>query len=131
MGIPTVVGLLGPSLTSLHGMFKALLSSEPWLHDPEVLPLPYRSQEELVPERIPKLSFGLLASDGIVTPHPPIVRAIQEVTEALEADGHSVGQAQPLKLEITLTSIKDYSVGASLTRGILPNSCIVYTEECF
>ena len=93
MGIHTVVGLLGTSLTSLHGMFKALLSSEPWLHDPEVLPLPYRSQEELVPEKTPKLSFGIFATDGIVTPHPPIARAIREVTRALEADGHSVGQA--------------------------------------
>ena len=64
------------------------MSAEPWLHDPELMPLPYRSELECSPET--NLALGIFESDGIVTPHPPIVRAIREVKEALEAAGHKV-----------------------------------------
>lgn len=90
MVIPTVVGILGPSVAALRNMFKALLSSEPWLYDPEVLPLPYRAEAEYNHQRTPKFAFGVLESDGMVTPHPPIIRAVREVTKALEAEGHKV-----------------------------------------
>lgn len=59
MVIPTVVGMMGPSVSSLRSMFKALISTEPWLHDPDVLPLPYRSDAECDPQKTPKLSFGI------------------------------------------------------------------------
>lgn len=90
MVIPTVVGILGASLASLRQMFEALLSAEPWLHDPEVLPIPYRREAEHRPEQTPKLSFGVFPNDGVVTPHPPITRAIRKVEQALEAAGHEV-----------------------------------------
>lgn len=90
MMIPTVVGILGPSVAALRNMFKALLSSEPWLHDPEVLPLPYRADAECNYKSTPKLAFGVLESDGVVAPHPPIIRAVREVRKALEAEGHAV-----------------------------------------
>ena len=88
--IPTVVGILGPSISSLRLVFKALLSSEPWLHDPEVLPIPYRADAEYHPETSKDLSFGILTSDGVVNPHPPITRAVRMVAEALKAEGHKV-----------------------------------------
>lgn len=90
MVIPTVVGMMGPSVSSLRSMFKALISTEPWLHDPDVLPLPYRSDAECDPQKTPKLSFGIFEADGVVTPHPPITRAVREVAKALEAEGHKV-----------------------------------------
>ena len=90
MVIPTVVGILGPSVAALRSMFKALLSSEPWLRDTELLPLPFRAEAEYNHWRTPKLTFGVLESDGMVAPHPPIIRAIREVTKALEAEGHQV-----------------------------------------
>lgn len=90
MAIPTVVGILGPSVASLRSVFKALLSADPWLHDPEILPLPYRHEAELHSEKHSKLTFGILVTDGVVTPHPPITRAVREVQMALEAAGHEV-----------------------------------------
>ena len=88
MVIPTVVGILGPSIASLRLMFKALLSAKPWLYDPEVLPMPWRSEMEHLAGKPPNLSFAVFPSDGVVTPHPPITRAISIVAEALKAAGY-------------------------------------------
>lgn len=90
MGIPTVVGILGPSIASLRVVFRALLSTQPWLHDPDTLPLPYRHEAEIGQEKHSKLTIGILMTDGVVTPHPPISRAVREVQMALEAAGHEV-----------------------------------------
>jgi amidase len=52
--------------------------------EPTAMPLPWRE----APAKSRKLCFGLLASDGCVTPQPPIVRALNETVEALKAAGH-------------------------------------------
>ena len=99
--IPTVVGILGSSISSLQLVFKALLSSEPWLHDPEVLPIPYRADAECRSETSNNLSFGIFTSDGVVNPHPPITRAVRMVAEALKVEGYKV--ALPLYMTGKLT----------------------------
>ena len=71
----------------LEKMFKALLSTEPWLRDPDVLPIPYRPG---ILASDSKLALGIFAWDGVVTPHPPVQRAILYVKEALAAEGHEV-----------------------------------------
>ena len=88
--ISSVVGILGPSLASLKLMFKSLLSTEPWRHDPGIVPISWNDEHDTVPEKHTRLSFGFLESDGSVTPHPPIRRALKIVAEALENNGHEV-----------------------------------------
>lgn len=95
MVIPTVVGILGPSIASLRLMFKALLSAEPWLYDPEVLPMPWRSETEHLTGKPPNLSFAVFPSDGVVTPHPPITRAVSIVAKALKAAGYDILPWEP------------------------------------
>lgn len=51
------------------------------------------SRKEVVKRQ---LTIGLLVSDGIVDPHPPIVRALQETVRALEVAGHKVIPWEPL-----------------------------------
>ncbi|KAK1808829.1 hypothetical protein LTR12_016807 [Friedmanniomyces endolithicus] len=86
--ISGVVGILGPSVASLRLMFKSLLSTEPWLRDPYVHPIPYRAELEYNPERDPLPTFGIMRDDGLVRPHPPIARAMNMVEAALRAAGH-------------------------------------------
>ena len=43
-----------------------------------------------------QLTIGLLISDGIVDPHPPIVRSLHETVRALEAAGHKVVPWEPV-----------------------------------
>lgn len=53
-------------------------NSQPWNNDPALVPLPWR--EVKLPA---KLKIGFLWNDGIVTPHPPVRRALDEVARAL------------------------------------------------
>ncbi len=60
-------------------MIKSLLDQNPWLQDPLVHEIPWReSEERTINDLITKrsLSFGVMLSDGIVTPHPPVQRAM-------------------------------------------------------
>jgi amidase len=97
----SVVGPLGTTAASLRLVTKALLSQQPWLYDPLVHEIPWRSEEEekiqqllqLIGESVPKekkLTFGVMYTDGVVTPTAPIRRAIELVTKAIEASGHEV-----------------------------------------
>ncbi|OCK72930.1 putative general amidase GmdA [Lepidopterella palustris CBS 459.81] len=103
--ILSVVGPLATSVPSLRLVMKALLSQEPWLHDPGVNELPWRyEQEKEILEltggigdasKAGKLSFGLLKHDGLVTPTPPVRRAMDIIVKALEKLGHEVIEWKP------------------------------------
>jgi amidase len=53
-------------------------------YDASFIPMPWRDVQ--APSR--KLSFGLLEFDGVVMPHPPILRAMKESASKLRAAGH-------------------------------------------
>ena len=94
----TVVGIMGPSIGSLRLMFQSLMSSEPWLHDPDVFPVPWRKNLEYDTSKRTEsvtLSFGLMENDGIVSPHPPIQRALRTVAETLTRAGHKILSWEP------------------------------------
>ncbi|KAI9367607.1 amidase signature domain-containing protein [Aspergillus egyptiacus] len=90
--MPTVVGIMGHSVDSLRLILKSLLSTEPWLSDPYTLPVPWRSEREYDPHHEPgyKPAFGFLTNDGVLTPHPPVSRALEIVKEALRLKGHEL-----------------------------------------
>ncbi len=94
--MPTVVGIMGRSVNSLRLILQSLLLLEPWLHDPYTLPIPWRPEKEYnaPDEQQYKPAFGFLANDGVLTPHPPISRAMEMVKEALQHRGHQVRDAR-------------------------------------
>ncbi|KAL1629160.1 hypothetical protein SLS56_005603 [Neofusicoccum ribis] len=70
----------------------ALAQQEPWLHDPQIVPLPWRRDEEALPG---KLCFGFAMGDGVVTPTPPLRRAMEITRQKLLAAGHAVVEYIP------------------------------------
>ncbi|KIV80888.1 hypothetical protein PV11_08355 [Exophiala sideris] len=42
-----------------------------------------------------KLRIGVMESDGVVMPHPPIIRALRATTDLLRAAGHDVIDFEP------------------------------------
>ena len=99
--ILSVVGPIGTTASSLRLVTKAILSQQPWLHDPLVHEIPWRSEEDreiqqllqFVGESVPegkRLALGILYTDGIVTPTAAICRAIKLVVNALERAGHEI-----------------------------------------
>ncbi|KAH7310671.1 amidase signature domain-containing protein [Stachybotrys elegans] len=87
--VPSSIGPLARSLPTIVETMKALISLEPWALDCRCVPIPWREPiYKSVQEQ--KLTIGLLLDDGVVRPHPPIIRAIQDAASALEKLGHEI-----------------------------------------
>jgi amidase len=78
---------MSTSLLGLELVMTSLLSTKPWLRDPDVVEIPWR-EELVVCHR--KLCFAVLRNDGLVAPHPPIARGVECVVEAVQEAGHRV-----------------------------------------
>ena len=83
-GIWPVIGPQSPTLDGIKLFMRAVLGSKPWKSDLSLLPLPWRDNEHhLGQEGAKKLKVGILWSDEVVKPQPPITRALKEVAEKL------------------------------------------------
>ncbi|KAM3518196.1 hypothetical protein MY4038_010156 [Beauveria bassiana] len=99
------VGVMGTSVDSLKLVLSALTSTKPWLRDPNVVPIPWRSDiEKNTLERVdslgkaidrPALKLGILFNDGFMTPHPPIARGLCMLRDALKKAGHTIVDWHP------------------------------------
>lgn len=84
-GNEQIVCVVGPLSTSIGGIklfMKSLIDEQPWLHEPSLVPLPWRDTERHIPQ---KVKVGVLWDDGVVKPHPPITRVLQETVAKLSA----------------------------------------------
>lgn len=97
----STVGFLSTSLDGLALVFRSVLSTEPWLRDPAVVPIPFRTQvAEAFLSRAETdgsakmsnrpLKLGVLWTDGQVEPHPPVTRGLNMVVDAAKKAGHMV-----------------------------------------
>ncbi|CAJ2512337.1 Uu.00g053520.m01.CDS01 [Anthostomella pinea] len=78
----------GPLSTSVEGLrlfTKAILDRKPWLRDPTLVPLGWRDVDGEPESRGRKLRVAVVWDDGVVRPHPPVVRALADVVEKLRA----------------------------------------------
>jgi amidase len=102
-GQNSVKSVVGPMATSIGGLklvTKALLSQEPWFHDPYVNELPWRDEVEkeyldLTEGKRGKMAFGIMKGDGVVGLTPPMERALDMVVEAVKKLGHEVIEWNP------------------------------------
>lgn len=96
----STIGIMSTSLEGLDLLLRADLSTEPWLRDSAVVPIPFRDevsrQYELRANSDGKfngnmpLKLGVLWTDGAVQPHPPIIRGLKIVAEVVRRAGHKV-----------------------------------------
>ncbi|CUM68054.1 uncharacterized protein PRCAT00005769001 [Priceomyces carsonii] len=87
----SIAGCPGPiakSMADVKMLSKFLVDSEPWESDPNVVPIPWKNDVTYSDSK--KLCIGVIRSDGAVTPHPPVLRAIDLAVERLREDGHEV-----------------------------------------
>lgn len=88
-----VVPVVGPLSTSLEGVklfMKTLIDQKPWLYEPSLLPFPWREATNSSLLRTDnegkrKLKVGIMSDDGVVRPHPPILRGINKLKAALSS----------------------------------------------
>lgn len=90
LGQHAVRSCAGPMCRSVEDVklfMKAVVDQESWKLDPQIVPVPWRSEEEKLPD---KLCFGFGMGDGVVTPSPPLRRAMEITKGKLLAAGHTV-----------------------------------------
>ena len=93
---------MGTSLDAIHLVLRSLVSTEPWLRDPNVVPLPWRqpifedtlrrATEDGSANNRPPLKLGIYSTNNVVNPHPPIARGLRMVVEALRKAGHKASE---------------------------------------
>lgn len=111
LGQEQIVPVVGPLSTSLEGVklfMKTLIDAKPWIKEPSLIPIPWRTEAQLpvLPNGGKKLKIGVLYDDGVVRPHPPVLRALKEVVEKLGGvEGVDVVEWQPYKHDDAWTII--------------------------
>jgi amidase len=81
---------LGPLSTSIEGLrlfMRTVVAAKPWIKEPGVLPFEWRDDKKYLPDDDaagPTLRIGVLWDDDVVKPHPPILRALRELTKKLK-----------------------------------------------
>ena len=97
-----IVAVIGPLSTSLEGIklfMKTILAAKPWLVEPSLIPLPWKDVgAQLLSNGTKKLKIGILWTDEVVRPHPPVMRALKEVAEKLKGvEGVEIVDWKPYK----------------------------------
>jgi amidase len=87
--VPSSIGPMARDLSSICYMSRLLANSQPWDLDPRCAPLPWNEGAFQEIRSLP-LVIGLIIDDGVVKVHPPIARALQELSTVLKANGHEV-----------------------------------------
>lgn len=87
-GAEHIMPVIGPLSTSLAGIdifMQAALSKKPWLRSPSLVPLPWKTPTQLSSSPGRPIKIGLLLDDGVVRPHPPVLRALEETAAKLRS----------------------------------------------
>lgn len=87
--MPSAIGPMTRSLSSLKVILQNVLDAKPWVSDPKVTPIPWRDDiYEEIQSR--PLTIGVLVDDGVVKVHPPIERVLRDLEVKLKAAGHDI-----------------------------------------
>ncbi|KAF8156034.1 general amidase [Crassisporium funariophilum] len=100
-GQESISSVLGPMANSLSGVkvfMTAIIGEKPWRLDPVVARKPWSEEEWNLCEHggvDAQLCFAIMWDNGVVRPHPPLIRAMQMTRDALEKAGHKVIDWEP------------------------------------
>ncbi|OQO11605.1 hypothetical protein B0A48_03332 [Cryoendolithus antarcticus] len=89
--VPSSVGPMTRSLSSMVTITKAIVDAEPWSADAQCPRFPWRN-DCLEEYSTRPLTIGLMLDDGVVKVHPPIERLFRELAAKLQEAGHDVVQ---------------------------------------
>lgn len=92
-GQEAVLSINGPMCNDFQGLeifAKTVVDTEPWLSDPKCLPIPWTPVATAASSLPRSLTLLMLTDNGIVTPTPPLQRAMKHAIAKLRAAGHNV-----------------------------------------
>ncbi|KAF1925299.1 amidase signature enzyme [Didymella exigua CBS 183.55] len=104
--VPSVIGPMSRSIDSLVAVTKAIIDASPWDYDPKCSPIPWRSSLFNEAHSRP-LRIAVMRDDGVVRPHPPVARVLDEVVAKLQQAGHDIIAWNPGSLHQECIEIMD------------------------
>ncbi|KAJ4485909.1 general amidase [Lentinula aciculospora] len=124
--VPSVLGPLSNDLSGIKTFMKTVVDAKPWLKDPLAVRKRWSDDEYNLADHGngKSLCFAIMWDDGMIVPHPPIIRGLEIVKNALLDAGHKVIDWKPLKhaeMSICLRDIwdagsaEDFDVVTALT----------------
>lgn len=87
-GSDSIAATFGPlcrSRESMNLFMKVIADSKPWRFDSSLCPMPWSTETFTKP-----LKIAVMWDDGVVKPHPPVLRALKEVADACKKAGMEV-----------------------------------------
>ena len=109
--VPSAVGPMARSASSLISVSKAVIEAELWKRDAQLPPMPWKQRVfEDCAQR--PLIVGILRDDGVVRVHPPIERVLEETVAKLHQAGHETVQwdaslnAQCIAIMVSMMTIR-------------------------
>ncbi|KAH8697040.1 acetamidase [Talaromyces proteolyticus] len=122
--VHSVTGPIAHSAADIRLFLTSILSEEPWKYDSKVIPLEWRAHEEaIIKNKLQSggLTIGFYNCDGVVLPHPPILRGVETVVSTLKKNGHEVVEWPPYKHDYAvdlISAIYTSDGGADVRRDI-------------
>ena len=89
--IAAAIGPMCHSVRDVELICKVVTDAQPWLEDIGLVPINWQPR----PSISGKLSIGILRFDGVVMPHPPVLRGLDEAAHKLRVAGHEVIEFVP------------------------------------
>lgn len=89
--IAAAIGPMCHSVRDVELICRIVTEANPWEEDPGVVQMRWTVRPSLPG----KLTIGLMKFDGVVMPHPPILRGLDEAAARLRAAGHEVVDFKP------------------------------------
>ncbi|OGM41577.1 acetamidase [Aspergillus bombycis] len=87
--VPSSIGPMARDLASIAYVSRSVANAKPWELDPKCTPLPWNEDTfQEIQDR--PMVVGLILDDGVVTIHPPIERALRELSAKIQAKGHEI-----------------------------------------
>jgi amidase len=87
--VPSAVGPMTRSLDSMILVTRLVIEAEPWRHDSQLPPLPWKS-DVFKDFSARSLVIGVIPDDGVVKVHPPVARVFRETVAKLQEAGHEI-----------------------------------------
>ncbi|KAL6866501.1 hypothetical protein ACO1O0_002612 [Amphichorda felina] len=110
-GIPCELNVLcssGPMATSLRDMdlfMSTISSAKPYLEDTRIVPIPWTGLSTTQAPR--PLKIGIMMNDGVITPQPPVTRALEWARARLEGlPGIEVSTFEPHGMSEAMRNIR-------------------------
>lgn len=104
--VPSVIGPMSRCIDSLVAVTRAVINASPWDHDPKCSPVPWR-QGIFEDAQSRPLRIAVMTDDGVVRPHPPVARVLEEVVAKLKRAGHDILPWNPGSLHQECIDIMD------------------------